>query len=677
MNKINMGNIKKIAIIGSGPAGISCAHYLIQKGYNVNVFEAEKEIGGVLVSGIPSYRLPREELNKDLDYLKKKGIKFKTNTKIGKDISFKKIRQTHDSVFISVGLKKNRELHIPGIDIDKMPGQHLKGIILGGDFLEKVNSNKNTNIGNKIIVIGGGNVAIDVARSAKRLGSDVTIACLESRENMPAIKSEIIEAEKEGIKILNSIAPVRYTGSKKNVSGMKFIKIKKIDFDEFGRLKPIFVKGSEFIINSSSVITAIGYSSDLGFIDEKDGPRITKKNNVEVNEFTLQTSIPGVFAGGDCVTGPTTVIKSMGMGKRAGFMIERYLKNERLEASLPVKDLADKEKLLHDIETKKRDMELNTKRVKEQELSLEERKSSFKEVQKGYSNEEAIEEARRCMACGGCADTYEFVDDRCKDCSNACPMFEFPQLKDENINCNLCMECVKACRKDNIQVSLKTVGKDIWSAKERLVDESSKAVILFGVVLVSTAVMVAPWEPFQNLVASWFGIVNPNIAYGILYVIISVILPVSMFFGAAYVAKIWSKSKEITSKNIYTVYGYMSIPVGLSMHLAHNLNHLFLEASSIIPAIQRFAKLNFINLGNPNFNVAPLLGSSGIFWLQMLTMFLGYVIALIAGYKISQKFYHDKRVEFRILVPMLIITIIFMVINLYVLGLPMSMRHHN
>lgn len=252
-------------------------------------------------------------------------------------------------------------------------------------------------------------------------------------------------------------------------------------------------------------------------------------------------------------------------------------------------------------------------------------------------------------------------------------MVVYPHLMDSNADCILCMRCVRACPHNNIKVQFRPPGRPIWNSIRKRVDESSKAVILFGVVLISTLAMTTPWMNFiETISASWT--LNPTITYTLFYTLIAVLMPITMFLGAIKLSKFLGKTES--TKSLYAIYGYTFISLGLSMHLAHNLEHLFAEAPSVIPALQRFTnKYLSINLGAPNWEIIRLVDMSTTFWLQALTIFAGFILALYAGYRTSRTFHLDKNVAFRVVIPLIILATIFMVLNVYVLGLPMSPRH--
>ena len=316
-------NQKKVAIVGSGPAGLTAATELLQKGYTVTVFESSSAPGGMLRKCMPKYRLPQWALDAEIEHLTNLGVQIKTDTIVGQDLTIKELLQGEfKAVFIATGAHKSRKL--------KIEGTNLEGVIDALDFLWKVNSEKKLKLGNKVIVVGGGNVAIDAARTARRLGAtEVSIFYRRSREEMPANPWEVEEAEKEGVKLQFLVSPKRVLGKNGRASALECVNIKLGELDETGRRRPIPIEGSEFQKEIDTLILAIGETPDLFFLPEEI--EVTEKNTIDVDPFTLETSMPGVFAGGDAVLGPATVIEAIVAGKRAAVSIDRYLKGLDIE----------------------------------------------------------------------------------------------------------------------------------------------------------------------------------------------------------------------------------------------------------------------------------------------------------------------------------------------------------
>jgi NADPH-dependent glutamate synthase beta subunit-like oxidoreductase len=310
---------RKIAIIGSGPAGLTVAYELARKGHRVTIFDALPEPGGMLRKCIPEYRLPRHVLAKEVQFIKDLGVEIKTGVTVGKDLNFADLSQEgFQAIFIGTGAHKSQKLKIEGGD--------LKGVIHALDFLWRVNCGEKTEIGKTIVVIGGGNVAVDAAKTALRLGAEkVTILYRRSREEMPANPWEVKEAEDAGVKIEFLVAPKQILGENGRVSAVECVRMQLGELDESGRRKPIPTEGSEFTQETGMVILAIGEAPDLEFLP-KEIER-NKDGTVWVNPITMETSLQGVFAGGDAVTGPASVIEAIRAGKCAAGSIENYLKS--------------------------------------------------------------------------------------------------------------------------------------------------------------------------------------------------------------------------------------------------------------------------------------------------------------------------------------------------------------
>jgi NADPH-dependent glutamate synthase beta subunit-like oxidoreductase len=309
----------KVAVIGSGPAGLTGAYELAQKGFPVTIFESMPKLGGMLQKYFPMYRLPKDVLDAEIARMKDLGIAFRTNVTIGKDLTIEKLRQEgFKAIFIATGAHKSRELNVKDCN--------LEGVVRALEFLKKANVGK-AKVGEKVVVIGGGNVAIDAARTTLQMGAnEVTILYRRSREEMPANPWEIREAETEGVGIQFLVSPKKILGKNGIVTALECIKMNLAELDESGRRTPVPVEGSEFIVESDMVILAIGETPDLTFLPEEID--ITEAGTIAVDPFTMETSVPGVFAGGDVVSGPATVVEAIVAGKRAASSIERYLKGE-------------------------------------------------------------------------------------------------------------------------------------------------------------------------------------------------------------------------------------------------------------------------------------------------------------------------------------------------------------
>ena len=397
---------KKVAIIGAGPAGLTAAYDLKTFGYDVTVFEKLPVVGGMMTAGIPEYRLPRATLEREIEFVLGIGVEIKTNVEVDKDM-FAELRETYDAIFISVGAHVSGKLGIPGED--------LEGVIPGIDFLRDVNLGKEAKIGKKVAVVGGGNVAIDAARSALRLGSEVFIVYRRSRAEMPASKDELEALEEEGIKIIFLTNPTRILGSGR-VEKIECVRMELGPPDETGRRRPVPVEGSGFVTDVDTVIPAIGQASDLKFLEGSGVD--TEKGRWISTLKDCRTTLEGVFAGGDAATGAATVIEAIAAGKRAALSINEYLSGEKradfkVESEIDLEEYGAREKrnLSRDYFPFK-DIECQ-ERVKMPKRLVEERIINFSEEELGYDEEMAVEEANRCLSCRKCIG--------CGICAEICP----------------------------------------------------------------------------------------------------------------------------------------------------------------------------------------------------------------------------------------------------------------
>jgi len=406
---------ERVAIAGSGPAGLAAAAFLARKGYPVTIFEALPVMGGMLYAGIPSYRLPREVLSEEIGNIQSLGVEIRTNSPVGPHFTFDDIfREGYRAVFLAVGAHKDQKLGIPGEDDSHV----IPGVV----FLRKVNLSENppsppfskggmggfsdekVDIGERVSVIGGGNVAIDAARTALRMGAkEVSIIYRRSRNEMPANAEEIEEAEEEGVKFLFLAAPTEVVAKDGNTVSLRLVRMELSEPDASGRKRPVPVPGSDFFVESNTIISAIGQTPDLSFM-EGTGLSTTVRGTIKVDPLTLQTSREGVFAGGDAVTGPGIAIDAVAAGKEAAVSIDRYLRGEDLSAgrqpSIPEKSrFAD----IYDGQPK-------ALRETMAMIPLEERRKTFSEVKKGFTEEEAKREALRCLNCGLCSECLQCVD---------------------------------------------------------------------------------------------------------------------------------------------------------------------------------------------------------------------------------------------------------------------------
>jgi NADH-quinone oxidoreductase subunit F len=378
---------EQIAIIGSGPGGLTCAHYLALEGYKVTIFENQSEPGGMLFWGIPEFRMPRDVLKYEIDRIKSLGVEIKLNTTVGKDISLEKLKEDYKAVFIATGAHKGLKMKIPNEDSD--------GVIDAVQFLRDYNGTGKADIGENVIVVGGGNSAIDAARVAKRLGKDTSIYYRRTKVEMPAIESEVEEAILEGIDIQFLVTPIEVVANNGKVEGIKCIRMKLGDMDESGRRRPVPIEGSEFEVEVDSLIYAISQEPDVSMLAGENGLKVSRWNTVEVNPETLLTDVEGIFAGGDVVSGPNTVTGAMAHGKLAAQMIDYFVRGEKLEPKYEVTRAAARVEAIELSEEES----MNLKKPEMPAIPVEERTASFKEVELGFSEAAAIAEAKRCLRC--------------------------------------------------------------------------------------------------------------------------------------------------------------------------------------------------------------------------------------------------------------------------------------
>lgn len=384
---------KRVAVIGSGPAGLTAAYDLRTLGHAVTVFEALPVAGGMMRVGIPDYRLPPERLEWDIQNILASGVELKTGERVDDINSL--LGDGYDAVFVAAGAHKGYTMGIPGEDAD--------GVIDGIEFLRKVNLGEEVRIGDKVMVIGGGNTAIDAARVARRLGKDVTILYRRTRVEMPAQEEEVEEAIHEGVEIQFLAAPVKVVEKNGTIESVECIKMELGEMDASGRRRPVPIEGSNFTLSIDTLIPAIGQAPDLSFSNNGD-IELAKRGTIEADPQTLTTSRDGVFAGGDAVTGPTFVIDAVAAGHRAAESIDLYLKGQPLERE--ERKPAKVELTLNEARKKIKSKEGRQKPP----LASGEVRKGFSEVQLVYTEEQALAEAERCLNCGICSECLLCVE---------------------------------------------------------------------------------------------------------------------------------------------------------------------------------------------------------------------------------------------------------------------------
>jgi len=387
---------KKIAIVGGGPSGLTCGYYLSNDGYDVTVFESSPKPGGWLRYGIPEYRLPKKILDKEIKMMCANGMKIKTNKKIGEDLSLSKLSKDYDAVYLAIGAQKAMPMRVKNSD--------LKGCFLGVDFLKDFALGNEVEVGKKVAVIGGGNTAIDCARTSKRLGADVTLVYRRTRAEMPAESYEVDAAEEEGVKLLFLTNPVENIGNNGKLKAVKFEKMVLGEPDESGRRRPM-PTGKFFEKEFDSIIAAISQKPDVDFLTEEknkiDGKEIplTRWLTADSNEESQYTGIGNVFAGGDFRRGPATAIEAIADGRKAAIAIERLLEGKPLFDQIKIFN-SKKEKSLKEVDPAQFEQYENIPRFKMPELPPKVRNTGFEEVETGFSDTDAQAEAKRCLECG-------------------------------------------------------------------------------------------------------------------------------------------------------------------------------------------------------------------------------------------------------------------------------------
>ncbi len=414
---------ERVAVIGAGPAGLSCAYQLARKGYKVAVYEAFSKPGGMLRYGIPDYRLPLDILDKEISRIEDLGVEINCNQIIGKDISYENIQLNYDAIFVGIGAHKGKLLGIPNEEADN--------VYTGTEFLNNINSNQVVEVGNKVLVVGGGDTAIDAARVSVRLGADVTVVYRRTRNEMPAIEEEIVGAEEEGIKFEFLSAPVELIKNNGTVSTMKCQRMELGEPDESGRRRPVPIPDDYFTIDTTAIIAAISQEPDFDGLDHlhkgKDWIKADEKG---------RTELPDTYAGGDALDlGLATI--AIYQGRKAAETIHNKFRNIELEKvdELPV--IKHDKMLLSFYESKLRNEPLK--------ISPEDRVDSLnKEITSTLTEEQAIEEAKRCMSCASCFDCGSCWS-YCQDQAIIKPVIKYQTYKFKMDFCNGCKKCAENC----------------------------------------------------------------------------------------------------------------------------------------------------------------------------------------------------------------------------------------
>lgn len=399
---------KKIAVIGAGPAGLSCAYFLSIDGYEVTVFEKEQALGGMLTLGIPSFRLEKEVVNAEIDILKELGVKFRTGIEVGKDITLKDLRsQGYQAFYLAIGAQAGRQLGIEGEDAE--------GVITGVDFIRAVNLGKESSLKGNVIVIGGGNVAIDVARSAARVGADqVKMFCLETQAEMPALEEEVEEAISEGIELNNSWGPKRILTQNGHVIGVEFKRCISV-FDADGRFHPVYDENDIISVQADTVLLSIGQSIEWGNLLEGSKVELNPNKTVKADSLTYQTAEPDVFVGGDVYTGPRFAIDAIAAGKQGAISIHRYVQpGQSLVIGRDRREYhsLDKGNLALDSYDRQPRQHASHKQIRNAA-------EAFSDPRLTFTEEQIRKETERCLSCGATV-VNEYLCVGCGACTTRC-----------------------------------------------------------------------------------------------------------------------------------------------------------------------------------------------------------------------------------------------------------------
>ncbi|MBI2954674.1 MAG: FAD-dependent oxidoreductase [Chloroflexi bacterium] len=413
---------EKVAVIGSGPSGLSCAFQLARRGYSTTIFEASAKAGGMLRYGIPSYRLPPEPLDAEIEAILNLGIDIRYNTRVGVEVSLEELQREYGAVYVAVGGQVGTGLNIDGED--------MSNVLTGAAFLKRLNSGEKIDVGDRVVVIGGGDSAIDSARVACRLGADVTVHYRRTRKEMPAVGEGIVEAEEEGIRFEFLTAPTEILHDGARATGVRFSRMKLGEADASGRARPEPIAGSEFDVQADTVISAIGQQPDFAGLEQ-----LKNEEGWISADRKGQTALSGVFAGGDVTNKLGLVVEAIALGRRAARSIDAYLRqSEAKDARPPLVVRASRIKLGYH-----RALPQN----REPRLAAGDRANNFSVIAQPLESPQVIGEANRCMSCGLCFS--------CDMCFRSCPYRAIKRAPKEGLRysfdsyCVACGICAEAC----------------------------------------------------------------------------------------------------------------------------------------------------------------------------------------------------------------------------------------
>ncbi len=426
---------ERVAIVGAGPAGLTAAYRLALEGFRSTVFEKHPVPGGMLAVGVPTYRLPRDVVEKEISAIERMGVEIRTGVEVGKDITIDELReQGYKAIFLATGAHRDRPLNVPGSD--------LEGVLDGMRFLAQHNLGNRPQIGARVLVIGGGDVAVDAARTAVRVAAYVTIAYRRRREDMPGRWQELDEGLEEGVELREQLAPVEIVGQDGRVTGVRFARTEAGPPGPDGRATFNVVEGDEVLLEADTVLTAIGQLTELDYLDAPELRNIVNDGHIDADVALSTTAIEDIFAGGDAVTGPSTLVDAMAAGKHAALTIARYLRGEDIAAGRQKEDLP-----VVQAEDIVEPDTVRTARQRMPERRPDVRVSDFDEIAHGLPERLAVAEANRCLICGPCG--------VCSECARLCPHRTIVHEDGRMVvtsECEGCGMCVLLCTQRAIEL---------------------------------------------------------------------------------------------------------------------------------------------------------------------------------------------------------------------------------
>ncbi len=629
---------EKVAVIGSGPTGLSCAYQLARKGYEATIYESLPVAGGMLKVGIPNFHLPENIVDKEIEFVKNSGVKILTDTAVGRDITFEELQKEYQSIFISVGASKARRLRIEGED--------MQGVYMGVDFLRMVKFGEKVNVGGKVVVVGGGKTAEDVARTALRLGaSDAVCVEIRSQEEMPGPMAEVAEAE--GVRVFYSTSLIKITGHDDTGNSVLCIKMISLGPDETGKLRFKAIDGSEFLIHADTIIIATGQYSDIDFLPE--GLDISKAGTIIVDPEFMETNIPGVFAGGDVVSGPDVLVKSLGAGRKAALSIDRYLRDEHpTHISFYPSEQRVEEVPIAVIHREER--------LEPPERPIAGRLEDFDEVEYAFTENMAVEEAKRCLSCGICGECYRGTDK-----SWACAWFQKMGGMDRNNYCGLCMECVKSCPHDNIGLNWRpfAADKDIKG-----LDESWKALIMMVLAVIYPINLLSPWGKIRD----WLSFMETGMIGNFAMLSVNMYLWTLVLFPFVHylfckAGKSFSGVEDVSVKKLFMKYSYAYVPLGLMAWICFSIPLLLISGAYIAAVISDPFGWGWDLLGTVHVQWSPIIPNL-VPYMQAPLLLIGFFYSIVSVYKISRRIFEKKAEAVKSIVPVIVLLSLVMIVLL-------------